>query len=117
MPVKQVIVVRSDLKMEKGKLCSQACHASIEAFLKTQKKESFLASQWLKDGMPKIIVKANSLKELLDLNKQAQNSGISSAVIKDAGKTQVKAGSVTALGLGPASDRELDKITGKLKLL
>lgn len=117
MSLKQVIVVRSDLKMGKGKIASQCCHASLESFLKTQKKESFLASQWLKEGMPKIILKANSLKALTEIIKQVENASLNFAVIKDAGKTQVSKGSITALGIGPAGEKEIDKITGKLKLL
>lgn len=116
MALKQVIVVRSDLKMSCGKACAQSAHASLEAFLKTQKKEKMVAENWLRQGMPKIIVKIESMKELLELHENTRKR-FSVALIKDAGHTQVKKGSLTALGIGPAQEKELDKYTGKLKLL
>jgi len=115
MSLKQVIVARQDLKMGKGKLAAQCCHASIEAFLKTQKKDPEIAEEWLGQGMPKIVLKAVSEKELLEVFEKAKRT-IPSALIRDAGRTQVEPGSITAVGLGPWSEQELDKITGKLKL-
>ena len=116
MELKQVIVVRQDLKMGKGKIAAQCCHAAIEAFLKTQKKSPELAEAWLSQGMPKVVVKANSEKEIVEIFESAKRI-IPSALIRDAGRTQVEPGSITALGLGPWNESELDKITGKLKLL
>lgn len=116
MEAKQVIVLRTDLGMGKGKIASQAAHASIEAFLKTQKKDSFLAENWLRQGMPKIVLKVKSEKELLELFEQAKKR-FSCALIRDAGRTQVEEGSITALGIGPVSGNEVDKLTGKMKLL
>lgn len=116
MDVKQVIVLRTDLKMEKGKLCSQACHASLEAFFKSKQKDSHLAEEWLDSGMPKIILKVNSEKELLDVFTAAKRD-VPACLIQDAGRTQIEPGSKTAIGLGPASEKLLDKHTGHLKLL
>lgn len=116
MSVKQVIVLRTDLKMEKGKLCSQACHASLEAFLKARQKDAHLAQEWLDSGMPKIILKVNSEKELLEVFAAAKRD-VSACLIQDAGRTQIEPGSKTAVGLGPALESLLDKHTGHLKLL
>ena len=116
MALKQVLVLRTDLKMGKGKLCSQASHASIEAFLKAKQKDSFLAEQWLKQGMPKIVLKVEGEKELLEVFEKAKKT-IPSALIKDAGRTQVEQGSITALVLGPWIGEEIDKFTKHLKLL
>ena len=42
--------------------------------------------------------------------------GVNAAIIHDAGRTQIAAGSATVLGLGPAPKAVLDQITGDLKL-
>ena len=39
------------------------------------------------------------------------------AVIEDAGKTVVAPGTVTCLGIGPHEEKEIEKITGKLKMV
>ena len=116
MALKQVIVLRTDLEMGKGKMCAQAAHASIEAFLKARQKDSFEADHWLRGGMPKIVVKANSEKEIIELFEAAKKT-VPAALIKDAGMTQVSPGSITALGLGPAPETDLNKYTKNLKLL
>lgn len=112
--MKQAILIRTDLKMGKGKLCSQCCHASIAAFLKTDKKTR---DEWIDRGMKKVVLKVSGEKELKEFAKQAKKEKLSSALISDAGLTQVESGTITALGIGPAEDKKIDKITGKLKLL
>ena len=112
--MKQVIILRKDLKMSVGKQVSQACHASIAAFLKTDNK---IREEWIDEGMKKVVLKVSSEKELKDFAKLAKKEKISSAIINDAGLTQIEPGTATALGIGPANDSKIDKITGKLKLL
>jgi len=110
---KQVLVVRKDLKMGIGKAIAHACHASLDAALKADKK---ILEDWQKEGAKKIVVKVNSLKEMQDIEKKAKKEKILHVVIKDAGLTQLKRGTVTVLGIGPAKEKPVDKITGKLKL-
>jgi len=112
--MKQAIIIRKDIKMGKGKLCSQSAHASILAYLKA--KETY-RKKWLKEGMKKIVLKVSSEKELIELYKLAKKEELPCELIIDKGLTQVKSGTITALGIGPADDRKIDKITGKLKLL
>jgi len=112
--MKQAIVVRTDLKMGKGKLASQCAHASLAAFIKAGDLEKNL---WIEYGMKKIVLKVKSEKELLNLYKKARKENISCELIRDMGLTQVEEGTITALGIGPADDDKIDKITGKLKLL
>ncbi len=64
-----------------------------------------------------MVVKAGDIKELLEIQKEAKKTGLPSALIKDAGRTEVKPGTVTALGIGPCDEDELDRITGHLKML
>jgi PTH2 family peptidyl-tRNA hydrolase len=111
---KQVIVIRKDLKMEKGKIAAQAAHASLEAYKKADIND---IHEWEEGGMKKIVVAANDIKELMEIKERAKAARLPYAVIRDAGKTQVEAGTVTALGIGPADEGAIDKITKHLKLL
>jgi PTH2 family peptidyl-tRNA hydrolase len=112
--MKQAIIIRKDLKMGKGKQISQACHATIASYLKARKSNR---ERWIKSGMKKIILKVDNLKELRRIHKLAKSNKLPCELIKDAGLTQIKPRTTTALGIGPASDKKIDKITSKLKLL
>ena len=113
---KQVIVLRSDLKMGKGKLVAQGSHASIEAYLRTAKQKPDWATLWLAEGMKKIVLKVNSKEELVQLFENTRRE-LPATLIQDAGHTQVEPGTITALGVGPAPEPELDKFISKYKLL
>lgn len=111
---KQVIVVRKDLKMDKGKLAAQAAHASLEAYKKADADD---VAAWEAEGMKKVVVTASDVKELMAIKELAKEAKLPYAVIRDAGKTQLEPGTVTAMGIGPAEEGRLDRITGRLKLL
>ncbi len=100
--------------MDTGKTISQGCHASLGAFLNSDVNVSKI---WLNEGAKKIVVKVNSLKELQGIYRKVKKERIPCFLVRDAGLTQLKADTVTALGIGPAEDRKIDKMTGKLKLL
>jgi len=112
--MKQTIVIRTDLKMGKGKCCSQSCHASIASFLKSKKQDR---EKWINEGMKKVVLKVSSEKELIYLFNLAKKEKLPCELISDAGLTQIRAGAITALGIGPADNKKIDKITGKLKLM
>jgi PTH2 family peptidyl-tRNA hydrolase len=112
MELKQVIVVRADLGMGKGKIAAQAAHAAISAADKSPLKRD-----WVVEGQKKTVVKVSGEKELLLILQQAREMDIPCALIEDAGHTQLPPGTKTAVGLGPEDDERLDKITGELKLL
>ncbi|MEM4137361.1 MAG: peptidyl-tRNA hydrolase Pth2 [Candidatus Anstonellaceae archaeon] len=115
--IKQSIIIRTDLKMGKGKIASQAAHASVLGFILMLKKDKAILKDWLAQGMPKIVLKVNSLEELLEIEKKAKEKKIISAKITDAGKTQIEPNTITALVLGPAPQEHIDSITKNLKLL
>lgn len=48
---------------------------------------------------------------------RAREAGLVTYVVEDAGRTQIAAGSRSVLAIGPAPVKELDAITGHLKLL
>ncbi|HLC97945.1 MAG TPA: peptidyl-tRNA hydrolase Pth2 [Candidatus Nanoarchaeia archaeon] len=110
---KQVILVRQDLKLPKGKLSAQVAHASVEAVLRSDKK---LVTAWRNEGMAKIVLKVKDEKELLSFLQQAKDAGLASALITDAGKTVIAPGTRTCLGIGPDEAEKIDEITGKLAL-
>ncbi len=112
--MKQVILVRMDLKMEKGKLATQVAHASVDAVLKSPKDK---IEEWTSEGMKKVVLKVQDLKELLDLKKKADILKLKTAIITDAGKTFFDKPTTTCLAIGPDDDKEIDKITNHLKLL
>ena len=103
--------------MGKGKMAAQACHASIEAFIRAQKICPNVVKEWLKEGQKKAVVKVNSEKELLEVFKDANIEGLPCSLIRDAGSTQLVPGAHTAVAVGPEKEEKVERITGKLKLL
>jgi len=112
--MKQVIVVNEALALPRGKLAAQVAHAAVDAFTEAAAP---LQKRWLAQGMPKIVLKAESEAELLQLELLARKAGLPAALIHDAGHTVVEAGTLTCLGIGPASTAAIDAITGHLKLV
>lgn len=111
---KQAIIVRTDLKLSKGKLATQVAHASVES---VHKSTPNTIKEWRKEGMKKLVFKITNLEELYQLKSEAELNNLVTATIKDAGHTEVKPGTTTCLAIGPANEQEIDKVTGKLKLL
>jgi len=114
MASKQAILVRADLKLPKGKACAQAAHASVEAVLRSDKQ---VVKVWREEGMAKVVLKVADEKELLQMNRQAKEAGLITAIITDAGRTVVAPGTRTCLGIGPDKEEKLDALFGTLKLL
>lgn len=142
---KLVLVVRTDLGMTKGilffhpisshtllilgytntiagKIAAQCSHATLACYktlsrLPASSAERRVLARWEKSGQAKIAVQIKSEDELLELRLKARNMGLCAEVIQDAGRTQIEAGSMTVLGVGPAPRSLVDQITGHLKLL
>lgn len=112
--MKQAILIRTDLKMSKGKIAAQAAHASIASFLKAKAVDR---EKWIRTGMKKIVLKVPDQATLLLFAKQAKKAKLPYEIIKDAGLTQLEPGTATALGIGPAECDKIDRLTAKLKLL
>ncbi|MDD2678482.1 MAG: peptidyl-tRNA hydrolase Pth2 [Candidatus Nanoarchaeia archaeon] len=116
MEYKQAIVLRTDLGMDKGKLVSQGAHASVAAAYKTLQKNPDVFKKWA-GSMKKIVLKVNGEKELMDLKAKAGKAKLVVELIRDAGRTQIMPGSITAIGIGPDLEDKIDGITRDLKLL
>jgi PTH2 family peptidyl-tRNA hydrolase len=113
---KMVLVVRTDLKMGKGKAAAQCSHATLAAYKQARRKCPRWLKIWECNGQPKVTLKCDTEDELHSLLAKARSQGLVSAVIADAGRTQIAPGSKTVLAIGPAPAESIDKVTGKLKL-
>jgi PTH2 family peptidyl-tRNA hydrolase len=110
---KQVIIIRKDLKLPKGKACAQAAHASVESVLRCDKK---IVKGWRAKGMKKVVLAINDIKELHKFVQMAKDLNITTAVISDAGRTVVEPGTITCAAIGPDIEEEIDSVTGILKM-
>ena len=116
MNLKQVIIVRTDLKMASGKISSQVAHASIDAYEKTKSSNPEWVEEWREQGQEKVVLKVQSKNELLELFQKLKQQ-FPAVLIKDAGRTQIAPGEPTCVGVGPVPEKEIDKYTKHLKLL
>ncbi len=114
--MKQVIVVRTDIRMGKGKIAAQVAHASLEAYKKALKERPEWVRAWEAEGAKKVVLKVSSEADLLALYERAKRE-VPAALIRDAGYTQVEPGTITCAGFGPAPDEIMDRLFGHLKLL
>jgi len=126
---KQVIVVRKDLNMRKGKIAAQCSHASMKVFFdritEFNSDDEFMAIsylpqeafEWIEGSFVKIIVGCDTKDELESLIIDAEVAGILTGVIIDEGRTELKEPAMTCVAFGPAYPSKLNKLTGHLKLL
>lgn len=114
MEYKQVILIRNDLKLPKGKMAAQAAHAAVEAVLRSDKDK---VKTWRNAGMKKIALKLDSEKDLLKYLQIAKDAGLVTALITDAGRTVVEPGTRTCMAIGPDNEDMIDAITRDLKMM
>jgi len=118
METKQVIVIRKDLNMRKGKFVAQGAHACLAACKRASVVDPEALKAWENDGQTKIAVGVNSEQELLDVFNNAVSVGIPAAIITDQGRTEFAGvATKTAVAIGPAEVSKIDQITRQLSLL
>ena len=126
MEHKQVLVIRKDLNMRKGKIAAQAAHASMGAILGLSKvvdgqlviPMDERIEPWLTGRFKKICVYVNTEEELIKVYEQAKEAGLVTSLIVDSGLTEF--GGVptkTAVAVGPDREDRVNAITGGLPLL
>jgi PTH2 family peptidyl-tRNA hydrolase len=133
--VKQVIIIRKDLHMRRGKEIAQGSHASI-AFLtnrllvRTKAIAGDLGGgavtfadftapewEWIQGNFRKICVVVNSEEELLEIVRKAKEAGLVAEPIEDSGLTEFGGKpTLTAAAIGPDYDEKIDPVTGHLVL-
>ena len=134
---KQLIVMRRDLKMRKGKIAAQSGHACVEAVLMALQKEDRFRdllpigdymtirdhgertplTDWFQHGVAKICVYVDGEEALLEIDRRAKEAGYISALIRDAGMTEFHGEpTYTCLALEPLWPEQVDPLTGDLPL-
>jgi len=114
---KQVIIVRSDLKMSKGKTSVQVAHAAVLASEEAHKHRRQWWASWLEEGQCKVALKVDGIEDLRRLSQAAKERGLPFALVEDRGLTEIPPGTTTCLGIGPGPIETIDEITGDLPLL
>ena len=125
---KQVIALRKDLNMRKGKMVSQGAHASMKAILDwsindgngllTELPVGSALESWINGLFTKICVSVDSEEELVELYNKAMEAGLMVSMITDAGLTEFNGvPTKTCIAIGPDWSDEIDPITKHLKLL
>jgi PTH2 family peptidyl-tRNA hydrolase len=129
---KQVIVVRKDLNMRKGKLAAQVAHASMAAVFGRQTAQISQSGDqatiawtldekqlaWFQDLSTKIVVGVADEAGLLALYQQARDAGLPCSLIQDRGFTEFGGvATYTTVGIGPADQAQINAITGALPLM
>ncbi len=125
MTVKQVIVIRKDLGMRRGKEIAQGSHASIAWLIKRLKDnrlDSFyelepFEREWCESGSTKICLQIDSESGLDEIYAAAKKAGLEVHMITDAGATEFHGvPTKTCLAIGPDDSSKIDPITKELKL-
>lgn len=121
--IKQVIVIRRDLRMRRGKEIAQGAHASM-AFLARRVARALDGSPanldlwpearaWLSGHFTKVVLQAPDLDTLRRVEAEALARGLEVHVITDRGLTEFGGTpTVTALALGPNRADQIDAVTG-----
>lgn len=134
--IKQVIVVRSDLKVRKGKFASQVAHASMKVFFDRGEIESWrqveegakddwpvrhsLAvpltpemKEWVEGSFAKIVLLCSGEEEMKGILQAAKDAGLPCSLVVDAGYTEFHGTPTpTCIAIGPAKSEDIDAITG-----
>ena len=125
MAIKQVILVRKDLKMRRGKEIAQGSHAAMQFLVEQLRQQrgqysrdvrlSEAQTQWIDLGMAKVCLRVNSEDELLDRHRQATDKGLTSFLIRDSGRTEFGGiPTLTCCAIGPDESDSIDDVTGDL---
>ena len=112
--LKQVILVREDLKLPKGKMSAQVAHGSVESVLKSSKE---ILDRWMNEGQKKVVLKVKDEKELVVYFQKAKEKGLTASLIRDAGRTFLARGTKTVVAIGPDFEEKIDEITENLSMM
>ncbi len=116
---KQVIIVRTDIDMSRGKLAVQVAHAAVMAACMAYRSSRWRDwfDEWWRTGQKKVVVRGGGEADLLRLAGLAERLGLPVSIVRDAGRTELAPGTLTAVGVGPGPSDLIDRVTGGLKLV
>jgi PTH2 family peptidyl-tRNA hydrolase len=124
--IKQVIVMRHDLKMRRGKQIAQGAHASMSFLTRRLQSQGCIridefspnAQAWIMGAFAKVCVGCNSEEELMAIHDKAIEMGLEVHLIIDSGRTEFHGQPTrTCLAIGPDEASKIDQVTGQLQLL
>ncbi len=127
--IKQVILIRKDLKMRRGKEIAQGSHASMDFIVSSLRPQLSAAAEgpltiqlsaeeriWLREGMAKVCLRVASEEDLLHYHNLARREGLRSHLIQDSGRTEFHGQpTYTACAIGPEESDKIDVLTGELE--
>lgn len=116
MEVKQVIAVRTDLGMGRGKIAAQVGHACVMGAERAREAHPDWYGEW-RALQKKVVVRVDGLAGIGEVRRGAAELGLPWAEVSDAGLTQLEPGTTTCISVGPAPADAVDRVTGGLKLL
>ena len=123
---KQVIVVRSDLPMNAGKLSAQVSHATQATMLNknsSKKRNQIIINlteveeEWFNDKFTKIVLEVKNETQLIKIKNKALEAGLNVVEIVDAGHTTFDKPTLTCIGIGPDLKENIDKVTRRLQMM
>ena len=109
------LIVRKDLRLSCGKIAVQCAHAAVNCALIARKNEVRIMERWQANGARKICLEAEDLASIKSIMAQAESAGLIVYLVKDAGHTEVAAGTVTVLGIGPGPCNSINALVSDLK--
>lgn len=115
--VSLVVVARGDLDLSRGKLAAQAVHAASQCERTARRLHPRLVERWRTSGGRTVVLEVADEAALRRLAGEAREAGLVAELVTDAGRTEVAAGTLTVLGLGPASQAALDPLTKRLSVV
>jgi PTH2 family peptidyl-tRNA hydrolase len=123
--VKQVIIMRKDLKIRRGKEIAQGAHVSMMFLVKEVLKYNLIGKieftdeelAWMQGGFAKIVLQVDSEKELIDLFDNAITIGLKAHIVTDLGLTEFNGvPTKTCIAIGPDRVDKINPVTSHLKL-
>ncbi|RZF45928.1 hypothetical protein LSTR_LSTR008305 [Laodelphax striatellus] len=108
------LMINSSLKMGKGKVAAQCGHSVVALMKQTRKVSPHLYEACARGACRMQLYAVDSSDDFKRLKVAANQLSLTNYVVADAGRTQIASGSLTVLGVGPASADVIKQIVAGL---